>query len=213
MKILKDIFNDIKTYLPQYLSDKDKDVMLRELSKFPDNLDSRLYTNYLDSEKFILQGDCLVGFTVVNLPEKIFYESPAIIFSNTCDIDLSNKRHFLNSQICYAPIFSFNAYIQKIKDEKIKDEVSINSHIADIKKQRITQILFLPKGHRLPEDCIVFLDRLNNCSNKTISRENLKTKRLFVLSDYGFYLFLIKLSIHFTRIQEKVIRKQIDTIE
>ena len=32
-------------------------------------------TNHVDSENFILQGDCLIGFTAINLPEKIFYES------------------------------------------------------------------------------------------------------------------------------------------
>jgi len=30
MKILEDIFNDIKVFLPQYLSVDDKNIMLRE---------------------------------------------------------------------------------------------------------------------------------------------------------------------------------------
>jgi hypothetical protein len=39
-----------------------------------------------------------------------------------------------------------------------------------------------------------------------ISRESLKQQRIFSLSNYGFYLFLFKLSIHFTRFGEAVDR-------
>ena len=42
--------------------------------------------------------------------------------------------------------------------------------------------------------------------NSYISREELNSKRLFSLSDYGFYMLLFKLSVHFSRIQEKVNR-------
>jgi hypothetical protein len=104
-------------------------------------------------------------------------------------------------------MFSLENYKQELILEKIKDEKSINNHIEDIKKQKITQILYLPKGAKLPEDCIVFLDRVQHCDNKSVSRNGISNQKIFVLSNYGFYLFLIKLSIHFTRIQEKVDRK------
>lgn len=203
---MEDIFDDIKIYLPKYLSSEDTKRLFSELQVFPNNLDGRMYSDYLKNENIIFQGDGLTNFTVVNLPDMEFFNAPVMIFSNTCDIDNANQRLF-PSNICYAPLFSLKSYRQELIDEKIKDEKSINSHIEDIKKQRITQILFLPQGYKIPEDCIVFLDRLNHCNNNSISRENISERKVFILSNYGFYLFLIKLSIHFTRLQENVDRK------
>lgn len=34
----------------------------------------------------------------------------------------------------------------------------------------------------------------------------IKQKKIFTLSNYGFYMFLVKLSIHFTRVREGVDR-------
>jgi hypothetical protein len=203
MNKLENIFDDIKMYLPKYLSEDDTKRLLNELQSFPTNLDKRFYSSYLENENIIFQGDGLKDFIVVNLPDETFFKAPIIIFSNTCDIDNSNKRLFA-SNICYAPLFSLESYKEELLEEKIKDEQSINNHIEDIKKQKITQILYLPKGYNLPEDCIVFLDRLNHCDNASVPRENIAQRKIFILSNYGFYLFLVKISIHFTRIQEQV---------
>ncbi len=205
MSKLENIFDDIKMYLPKYLSEDDTKRLLSELQNFPTNLDKRFYSSFLENEDIIFQGDGLTDFIVVNLPNEVFFKAPIIVFSNTCDIDNSNKRLF-SSNICYAPLFSLESYKQELLEEKIKNEQSINNHIEDIKKQKITQILYLPKGYKLPEDCIVFLDRLNHCDNNSISRDNISQRKIFMLSNYGFYLFLVKISIHFTRIQENVNR-------
>ena len=81
----------------------------------------------------------------------------------------------------------------------------IINHISDIKKQRITQIMYLPATNNM-EESLVFLDKISNIDNKYIDRTNLKNLRIFSFSDYGFYLFVFKLSVHFSRIQEKVNR-------
>jgi len=206
MSRLQSIFDDIKIYLPKYLSDEDAKRLFSEIQGFPNNLDDRLYSNYLEQEDIIFQGDGLKNFTVVNLPARSFFDAIVMIFSNTCDTDSANKR-FFPSNICYAPLFSLESYKQELLEEKIKNAESILSHVEDIKRQRITQILFLPQGAKLPEDCIVFLDRITHCDNNAIPRENISQQKIFILGDYGFYLFLIKLSIHFTRVQEQVHRK------
>ena len=202
----ENIFDNIKLYLPKYLSEDDTKRLFNELQSFPNNIDKRLYSSFLKNENVIFQGDGLKNLTVTNLPSRIFFEAPVMVLSNTCDIDMSNKRLF-PSNICYAPVFSLNNYRKSLLEEKIKDEKSIDNHVAEIKKQKITQIFYLPKGDKLPEDCIVFLDRINHCDNRSLSRENLNPSRIFILSNYSFYVFLVKLSIHFTRIQEKVERK------
>jgi hypothetical protein len=52
----------------------------------------------------------------------------------------------------------------------------------------------------------VFFDRLLHVSQKYVDRKTVQTRRLFSLSDYGFYLFVFKLSIHLSRIREGVDR-------
>ena len=201
------IFDDIKLYLPKYLSETSTKDLFNKIGKFPDNIDHSLYSDILADEAVIFQGDGLRNLLVVNLPDEKIGKAPAIVLSNTCDIDTNNLRGYFSSQIVYATIFSLDKYKKKLIEKKIKDENSIMQHIESIRKQLITQILYLPIGSGLDYEGIVFLDRINHCDNNYIKRSELKDKRLFSLSNYGFYLFLIKLSIHFTRTQEQVDRK------
>lgn len=143
---------------------------------------------------------------VINLPDIKIGEAPSVILSNTCDIEPSNERPF-PSQICYAPIFRLEKYINTLKQKKFfTNQDGLNQHVERLRQQHITQILYLPIGCGLEYEGIVFLDRINNCQNRSISRNNLKQDRLFCLSNYGHYLLLIKLSIHFSRLQEKTDR-------
>lgn len=194
---------DFQLYLPKYLSPESQRDLLRELKNFPENIDSRLYTSQLNGEEIIFQGDGIDNLLVINLPEEVIREAKGIVISNTCDIDFRNPR-FNASRLCYAPILDFEKYLNSLKEGGISTE-KIKDHAAAIQKQQITQIFFLPKTGQL-NDSIVLLDRILNCDNNYVNRGKLKEKRLFTLSDYGIYLFIFKLSLHFTRMQETVER-------
>ncbi len=199
----------LKIYLPKFLSAESDKELFEGIKSFPDNIDSRIYTNYLENTNLIYQGDGIRDMLVINLPETKIGPAPSIILSNTCDIDIENQRMF-PSQIVYAPILNLNKYINTLLTKSNKSREQIDSHLKSIKKQEITQIFYLPKLEGKLEESLVFLDRLLNVSNKYISRNNLKNNRIFTLSNYGAYLFLLKLSIHFTRITDKVDRKSIE---
>lgn len=79
-------------------------------------------------------------------------------------------------------------------------------HLKDLRSQYVTQALYLPKGGGLDYNAIVFFDRAISIPINEESVDLFCKNRLFTLSDYGLYLFLLKLSIHFTRIQEKIDR-------
>lgn len=198
-------FDEIKLYLPKFLSSESEKQLFEGLRDFPQNLDSRLYTSALKNSKNIFQGDGIKDLLVINLPNTTVKEVKSMIFSNTCDVDTSNIRNF-QSQIVYAPIFSLQKYKQSLIDNSSKNESEISSHIKAIKEQRITQIFYLPKINNIIEDSIIFLDRVNNCSQDFIKSKDLIKDRLFTLSDYGSYLFVLKLSIHFSRIKDNVDR-------
>lgn len=200
---------DFKLYLPKFLSAESDKELFDSLKGFPNNIDTRIYTNYLSGTDIIYQGDGINDMLFINLPNTDVKPVPSMILSNTCDIDIENVRNF-PSQVVYAPIFNLAKYQEALYKNSKKTKEQIDSHIKAIKNQEITQIFYLPKVDDKLDDSIVFFDRVCNFPNKLISRENIDERRLFTLSDYGAYLFLLKLSIHFTRIQDKVERKSVN---
>jgi hypothetical protein len=197
---------DLRLFLPKYLSSESERDMFTCLKQFPVNIDDRIYTNYLRNEETIFQGDGIKDLLVINLPQTDIKPVLCMILSNTCDIDLQNKR-FFPSQIIYSPIFNLSKYRSHLSISSSKTRQQIDDHIQAIKQQEITQIFYLPSLTGYIDESIVFFDRICNCSNSFVNRTNLRHQRIFTLSDYGAYLFLLKLSIHFTRIQDRVERK------
>ncbi|NEW79845.1 MAG: hypothetical protein GZ086_10570 [Gelidibacter sp.] len=197
--------DEIKLYLPKFLSSESERQLFEGLKDFPKNIDERLYTSALKESSIIFQGDGIKDMLVINLPNTSIKEAKSIVFSNTCDMAPNNIRNF-PSQIVYAPIFNLQKYKQALIEKSSKSKKEISSHIKAIKEQKITQIFYLPKINDKIEDSIIFLDRVNNCSQEYLQSKELKQDRLFTLSDYGAYLFVFKLSIHFSRIKDNVDR-------
>lgn len=195
---------DIKTYLPKYLSPESEKKLFAELKQFPSNMDGRVYTTKLKDDNIIYQGDGIEGLLVINLPETTLKNVPAMILSNSCDIG-ADKKSPLPNNVVYSPIFNYDKYIELVKS--IKSDVDyVQSHENALKQQAISSIFYLPRGGRLVNDSLVFLDKVVSCRTEYFETVKVNESRLFTLSDYGFYLFLFKLSIHFTRIRERVDR-------
>lgn len=195
-------FEDIKKYLPQYLSDSDTKQLFSALKDFPNNIDERFYSNYNLDDNILYQGDCLKDIPAFKLPNMHSKLSQSMAISNTCDMDLNNKRLW-NTRILFSQIILLEKLEEILYQEFPKDRIS--NYINNLKKQQITNAFYLPKSKNLDE-AVVFFDYTNSFDIDFLERDGLKEKRLVSLSNYGFYILLIKLSIHFTRIQEKVQR-------
>jgi len=200
---------EIEKYLPKYLSASGQEDLFEELKSFPNNMDHRVYTIALMDQAQLYQGDGLKDMLFVNLPEKAFKNAPGMIISNTCDMDPANRR-FMPMRMVYAPIMSLYKYrkalYQNFVTTGIRSPESIDSHISEVQNQRISHIFYLPRGGSLENESIVFFDRLNNAPSDHFELESVPNNRLFTLSDYGYYLFLFKLSVHFTRVREGISR-------
>lgn len=196
---------EIKLYLPKYLSAESEQNLFKNLKSFPENIDSRMYSTMLLDDQIIYQGDGLEELLIINLPDSRIGKAKAMVLSNTCDIDINNVR-FFSSSICYAPIFNLQKYIDKLQARKAASAEKIYQFVQSLKKQRISQIFYLPKEGKLNSDSFIFFDKINSCDNSVIDRRELSDRRLFSLSNYGLYLFLFKLSIHFSRIREGIDR-------
>lgn len=190
------IVDEIKKYLPPYLSEETQNQLFEDIKNFPNPFDIFTHSPF----KEILQGDGLI----INVENK---ELKVMVISNSCDIDINNKRYF-DSYMLYTPLFSLEEYKNSLLNGGIKED-NVKNHINDIKKQLITQIFYLPNSaySGLGEEAFIFFDRITNISNNKIPRDNIKKNRLFSLNQSGFYIFLLKLSIHFTRMKEGIDRK------
>jgi hypothetical protein len=196
---------DIGDYLPKYLSAVSFDALLEELKAFPtDGTKNTVYTSLLKEEKILFQGDGIANLPYYDAQSRnVFDGISGIILSNTCDMDTRNKR-LEDIHICFAPLLRLSKFQERLS--KQYDTERIHQYIASIKKQKISHIFYLPKGGDLDYEAIIPLDRICYVNNSFVDREKLNSTRLFTLSDYGNYLFLLKMSIHFTRIREKVDR-------
>jgi len=191
--------------IPKYLSAETTKALIDNLSAFPENIDKRFYSSANLAPDLICQGDGIDDLLVVEVPSLRTKRASCIILSNTCDIDPSNNR-LLSTNIIYTPIVKLEAYKNFLTEEGICSAQALEDHLKSIRSQHITQIFYLPKFSDASEEGIIFYDRLVSCASNAVDRSSLSTKRLFTLSQYGHYLFLLKLSIHFTRMNEGIDR-------
>ncbi len=195
-------FEEFRTYLPKYLAAEATADLFDELKQFPANIDGRLYTAKLEGEPRVYQGDGLARVWVSNLPDPTVREARVMVLSNTCDVTAEN-RCWLGPRLMYCPIISLPRYEAMLREV---GQAVPAQHLDDVRRQRVTSMFYLPSNGRLGEEGIALLDRTNNCDLQKLDVDELTHSRLFTLSDYGFYMFLFKLSIHLTRIREGVQR-------
>lgn len=192
---------NIRDQIPYYLTKEQKDGLIKALSDFPSGMN--YYTKYHPTE--MLQGDCWTPLYLFNYATGERKTTKGILLSNSCDISPENKRD-TPTRILFSPLIRLESYIKKLEESKISKE-SIDSKISAIKEQKVSSIFFLPRGGDLNDDHIAVLDDIHTIPADAFAKQENRSK-LTTLSLHGFYLFLLKLSIHFCRFHEKLDRDQ-----
>ena len=198
-KDIEEKFESFQRQLPSFLSLAEKESIIEALKKFPEEFNP--YTTLHRNE--ILQGDAF--------PEMFFYSFEkgkvqnkfGMLISNTCDMSPENKRAVAFENVVAAMI-KLDSY-KKLLTDKIENPSRVESVINSIKAQHITNIFYLPKhpNSSLQEDYIVFFDKLSSIPSKYMKTAE---EKVFTLSQFGFYMLLFKLSVHFCRFHEGVSR-------
>lgn len=181
------IFDEIKIQFPPYLTEESKKELFAELEDYPKNL-KRIYTS-ITEEGYVFQGDGIRNLPIVNLPETKIENSPVLILSNTCDTEPNNKR-YTSPRLIYSPIRKLSNYAKYLSSKSVSKE-KINQYFDLIRKQEITNKLYLPQGSGLEEECVVLLDHINNCDVSVLPIDKVEDNRIFSLSNYGFYILLL----------------------
>jgi len=193
--MISKLIEDAQVYLPDYLTSNEKVDLYAGLRSFPDNFN---YYSFMPDNKMWMQGDTWKGFVVINYQTARRKKVSGIILSNTCDV---YREHHLppNTNIIFSPIINLDKYLQMLRGAG-KTTSQVNSLAQAIRKQRVTYIFHLPRIANKLTESIALLDDIHvQPLNDFI--ENNKSMR-FRLSQQGHYIFLIKLSMHFTRLYE-----------
>ena len=196
MSLDDDIFEQSRLSFPPYLFAENKRELFSELLKFPENMSFYSYREEL------LQGDGWKGFIAIDFHTGERKTVSGAILSNSCDIDPQNVRS-LPVNVLFAPLIELRKYTDALRTLGKKDD-QIKNTIIDLKRQRITNVFYLPECPGFISESLILLDDIHRHPLQDFIVQ--PRQSLFTLNDYGFYIFLIKLSIHFTRFQEGVIR-------
>lgn len=163
------------------------------------------YFNFPEDHR--LQGDVLRHCPLVIFQEgapQMRPESAALIVSNSCDIDSRNQRiRPAAPAVTLAPVMRLSRCEQLMRDGG-EEEGKVNSILADMRKQAITSVFFLPGGPQGLEDSVALLDHAHSMPLSVF--EGYGPLRMASLSQTAHWLLLLKLSIHFCRMHEGVYR-------
>lgn len=197
--------SSIEAHLPQFLASADRAGLMEAIKQFGD---TRKVSYYLDDPKseygqIILQGDGWPAFNVNLYPDGEPKQVRAIVLSNSCDISPDNKRHIAASMVI-CPLVKLGAYLSLLEAAKV-DQERIHNTAESIRRQEKTEIFYLPPGSGLSEEYVARLDQVHHLPAGDYNQD-LKKQKLFTLSQIGHYLLLMKLSIHFCRMQENLLR-------
>lgn len=188
----------IGTQIPYYLTQKSKENLVQALKSFPNFFD--YYIDLYPTD--ILQGDGWSKLEVIRFEDGDRKEIKGIILSNSCDISVENKRD-LPPKISFAPIIKLSKYAEMLVSKGFLQQ-KIDSRLQSIRVQQTSNMFFLPKGGKLEEDYVALLDDVHTMPFKVFEPKT--REKQFTLSQVGFYLFLLKLSVHFCRFHEEIER-------
>lgn len=193
--------SDIELFLPRYLSEDSKAELKEQLDRFPEHY-GEFYTNIYPQD-ILYQGDGITNMPVYDSDLKAGVAN-CLILSNTCDMDKDNHRIY-STNIMYCPIFNLSKIRKHYIDQGHKVN-NVDSLIASMKRQACTSVMYLPPVIPDSDGSIIFLDRIYHIRTDKFDLTDIHKRKMFSLSNFGFYCLLFKLSIHLTRMQEGIDR-------
>lgn len=184
--------------IPLYLTKPRQEGFVKALNDFP-------RVNYFmgSHAEELLQGDCWNRLQLLNFHTAERRWVRGLVLSNTCDVALENARVRAPS-LLFAPIVPLKAWVDAMVGNGI-EEKRIASLAEAMRQQHVTSVFYMPPSQWLEDEHVVFLDDVYSMPVETLLADS-NASRVVSLSQIGFYLFLMKLSIHFCRFHENVDR-------
>ena len=192
------LFEQVRLYLPQYLSPERQQGLWDELRAFPNN--RSIYSTSNDDPE-CLQADGWRGFVAIDFHSLDRKTVSGLVLSNSCDLSLANRRA-TTPNITFVPLMKLQRYLAVLENNGQGEQQ--RADVAASIRRQVTSLMHLPAiSGQMEESLALFGDVRSQPLDHFITGER---SLIFRLSDFGFYLFLFKLSIHFTRMLEGVER-------
>lgn len=191
------MLSEIGRYLPEYLSPENKQRLVEGLKDFPNNFQYYLYDRFMGE---LLQGDLWSEFVVIDFDSGQRKSVKGIVLSNSCDVDESNERP-VPTKVSFVPLINLNKLEQLLLSKRSQQQVE--NILSEIRNQKMTSFFYLPAGYGVEDEMVALLSDVHSMP---LVRFKEATSKITTLSQQGFYMFLLKLSIHFCRFQEGVER-------
>lgn len=200
---MRPLFEEIQTFLPNWLTSEGKNRLYNDLGNFPDGIHGNFFSNYLLGSEIIYQGDLIDKQPVAFYPNYDVVKSRVIILSNTCDISVENER-VLSPSVNFVPVIRLENYMDLHKKNGWSDE-QIRGKCEDIRSQNVTNLFYMPPANSFSESVALF-DQIVSIDVDKAFYYKLLDNRYAVLSQSAHYLFVLKLSMHFTRFSDQIER-------
>lgn len=177
--MLEEFIDFVEAVLP-VVSAKDKDALKKAIAQFEKNGDNPVFVLNSPLEK-LSQGDIISDVSFFYFDENASlktFKSNAMIISTSCHIDNKDK-------ITLVPVISLSAFSK--------------GNLKDLKNNVIYDYMYIP-DHKFADSFVDF-ETMNSISIDIIRKgidEN-KIRRLGSLSQLGYYLLIMKLTIFLFR--------------
>jgi hypothetical protein len=200
--------------LPSYLTNTAKGRIKEALEQFFDDKEYISYNGFYTKEKheYLMQSDVVHSVVGIdwNAEEKKYITGfvPALLISNSCDVALENDRSLNSKEALFAPIISVDTHLNFAKDNGSTVE-QVDNIYRTLRRQEYTNLFYLPPNPVNGKDYIVRLDKIYWVPQTELIEilSDLDKNRFISLSDWGYYLYITKLSLHTCRIPEEIERK------
>lgn len=192
-------FEDASAFLPKYLSPGGRRDLFAELSRLPET-HSYYATNSLGE---LLQGDGWESVDFFDIEAGAQSQIKVVVLSNTCDVASENPRN-IPIRVTVSPLIRVRRLISLLQHHGVSD-AEVDEKLRTIRRQEISNIFYFPKSATVDDEYVVFFDNVQS-QLPTTFMGNTGKHRIFSLNQAGFWYFLLKLSIHFCRANEGVIR-------
>lgn len=208
---------NFESLLPLYLTDTQKTRLKDGLLQFStnrgeENSNSEIdYSNFTSKENsnYFRQSDLVREIRYPFLNENYEYEkkySDAVILSNTCDISDENPHSLNKKQAVFAPIINLELLVEELNYNSEFSPDQIKSFQNDLKLQRISNLLYICDNGK--DEFVAMLDKIFWFPTEELNEylPSISENKMFSLSMFGYYLFLLKVSFHFCRFPESLER-------
>lgn len=196
----------LQQQIPYYLATEDRQALVDELKAISRGGTADYFLSpYMDAFKAdMLQGDGWRAFQLFKFETGERLSVQGVVISNSCDVDPENRRD-MPARVIFAPLVKLSAYETALRASGIGHS-KVDEKLAAIRAQKTSNMFFLPSGGPLAEDHVIRLDDAHSMPVAAHIAASHREK-LFTLSNTGFYMLILKLSVHFCRLQENVNRK------